>query len=681
MGELSGIQEKEFVNFQISALDHFNEFRAFLEISGDVTIHSYRIFEKEVKGATHLEGEIVERSELPSPEESDYPNCRFTCHFRGNAILHGATCPQETLLIIEGFEDYKLLQTDKLKQGDKIRCTVIPFKDLPEEFQSTQQADDLNLFMLENYYVLNAGIIKTYSDNPFMPKSGLFCIDGSDDYVSVFERHINPQIPDSVIEAQNRAIQNDLQKMNKILDGYDDDKLQEINERFVVAWEQEKKKDSDGHNRVENNVWRNINDSFWSLPEDYTFLSKAEQLTQESLDCFAALKKACEANGVQLIVSLVPNYHVIAARVINRDFRDIPDIQTATFVKQLSEIGVETIYSSDAIIQNHNRYPFAFFFPSNPHPSDTAQDVITDILTERLKRYHFESSLVPESFSVKASPHCYGNDQKYLFPGDCDIGNNEAGKAYTNREILYDGKLIPLSKDAPVITIGNSYQQTPMRYPDSFPTLLSCKLNTAIDWYRIGGYGPFSDIIIQFLTRADFFLKNKKVLVLCIGTDHLSYTNKTGTILNIAQLDKNRMILNQKKLITNIIPPSNNTDSAFFQNKDIWGALSTMDKSCFSIKESGKALFSFELDDTNNDFAIDESKPLVFVVPMACPPRNACKLRMNDVTHTIPCFYSQDGAKFFNLSYELPAGTREITIYAEGKTGARFAIKDIQIWQ
>ena len=154
---------------------------------------------------TVVEGEIIERSELPDPKGSDYPNCRFTAHFVGNAISSGEPCPKELALLLEGFKDYSILETDELTTGDKVQCHVIPFESLPEEFQATQQADDLNLFLLETYYVVDVEKINAYSDDPLVPKSGIFFLDGNADYISVFERHINPPIPIGVIDAQEKT--------------------------------------------------------------------------------------------------------------------------------------------------------------------------------------------------------------------------------------------------------------------------------------------------------------------------------------------------------------------------------------------------------------------------------------------------------------------------------------------
>ena len=678
--ELSGVHEDECINIELTALEHFESISPFLEIHGDVTIHRLRIYQKAIKGVTHLEGLIMERSVLPDPEESDYPNCRFTVQFEGAVILDGEPVPKEIELIIEGFENYKVLATDRLERGNRVAVSIIPFEELPEEQQTTQQADDLNLFLLKTYYVANIKKINGYSDNPLMPKSQILFLDDNTDYVSVFERHVNPPISQELIDAQNKSIQEDLQKMNRLLRDYDNNKIQEINDRFLNVWEDEMKKDSNGYNRMREYVWRRIDDSFWCLPIRYNkLLPEPDMLTQNSLDCFSALKRACEANGVQLIVSIVPYFFTISARVINPEFRNIPDLQTAFMVKQLSEIGIETIYSADAIIQNYNRYPFAFFYPHNSHPSDTAQDVITDILSERLARYDFNQSLDSDLFSVRQYPHVYGNDPHYLFPENCDIGDNVAGQTYTNREILYNGEQIHFSKDAQMITIGNSFQQTPMDYPDSIPTLLSYKMNAPVDCYRIGGQGPFTDILIQILTRTDYFLKNKKVLIFYVGAEHIVAADRLDYFLNIAQLDKTRLALNGKTLITHFIPTSN-TKNDSFRDQTIWGNLSKMDKSCFIVNENNESLCSLKLDHIPNS-RIDDSKPITLIIPATAPPNSSCVLCIDNQSQKIQNFCTSEMARFFNLAFELPAGTKEIDIKAEGKNGTMFAIKDIQIWQ
>ena len=635
------------------------------------------LINSESDSITRVEGTIEERSILPDPGESDYPNCRFTAHFIGNTILSGQACPKEVNLIIEGFADYATLRNNDLKEGDRVVCTLIPFDKLPEDDQSTQQADDLELYLLDSYYALDIKVINSFSDSGFIPSSGILFSDGNDDYLSIFKRHINPSISERIQIAQNTSIQNDLDKMNSLLKGFDEAKIQEISKSFEEAWRIEQEKDAPGHNRIGDYVWRNVDNSFWTLPLKYTFLKKPEELSKTTLDCFSALKSALEANGVQLIVSFVPNFNVISSRVINKQFKDIPDLQTATFVKQLSEIGVEAIYASDSIIRNYNKYPFAFFFPSNPHPSDTTQDILSDLLAERLKRYGISRSLDSKLFSETQSPHIYTDDEAYLFPKNCDIGNNTEGQSYTCRRILYNHENISKSKESPVIVIGNSHMQTPLLSPDSLPALLSYKICSLVDWYRIVRFGPFSDIMIRLLTDHDFFLKNKKVLIMQVGTDHLLVVNQKETMLDIAQIDSERAVLNKKKMKTHFKVSSNVKDS-MITDEGLWGSLAGIDKAILSIDKSGELEFKFDLEHLSS---IRNTEPIICFIPHMCSSNTSCKMSVNDQQKIMRSPNSAENAKFFNLAFELPAGTKEITIKVNGKEGSLFAIKDIQIWQ
>ena len=605
-----------------------------------------------------VEGEILERSELPDPSESDYPNCRFTAHFNGNSIECGEPCPKEMSLIIDGFVNYTILDTNLLTPGDKVECTIVPFDKLPDEFKSTQQADDLNLFLLENYYAINIRKIQSFSDNAIMPRSGIFFSNGTDEYVSIFERRLNDSIPQQVKDAQTTSIRNDLEMMNRLLQEYDDEKINEINKRFNEVWNEEKKKDISGHNRTGAFVWRNIDNSFWCLPISYTFLSKPALLTSKTLDCFAALKEACEANNTQFIVSLVPNCFVISSRVINKDFRDVPDLQTATYVKQLSEIGVETIYSADSIIKNYNRYPFAFFFPGNAHPSDTAQDVNSEILANRLQRYSIEHDLDPALFSVKQSPHVYRDQDPYLFPKDCDIGDNKSGTPYTCREVLYDGKILPQTSNASIITLGNSYMQTPMNNPDSLPTLLSMKLLTPVDYLRVNASGPFTSIISQILITPERFLKHKKVLIMYFGTDALSDADTNSLMVNIREEDKNHLILDKKSVVMTYNDlKSVETDDSI--DNSLWENLPQ--KHIQVLGESG----ILDIAKISIDSQTDTSKSVVCMIPAVCFRNQSASFLVNGIKKGIPSFYRNPFYSF--ISFQLSPGTKTIEISAEGK--------------
>ncbi len=372
-----------------------------------VKLNEFAIFLADIK-KTVVEGEIVERSELPDPQKSDYPNCRFSVHFTGNSIKSGEPCPRDIVLVVEGFSNYKILATNDIAAGDKIECSIIPFDALSEEYKSTQQADDLNLFLLDNYYVIDIKKINSFTDNAIMPKSGILFLDGCESYISIYEREINPPISPEFIKSKEKCIEAELRKMDELLNGYDETRIKEINTEFSTAWKREKEKDIEGYNRLGTYVWRNVDSSFWCLPINYnTLIPKFNKLTDETLDCFSALREACEANGVQLIVAMVPNNYVISSRIINEHFRNIPDIQMATYVKQLSEIGIEAVYTADSVVSNYNRFEFAYNYPLDYHPADTTQDVISELIAKRVERYEFgDVKLDPSRFSCMLYSCC-----------------------------------------------------------------------------------------------------------------------------------------------------------------------------------------------------------------------------------------------------------------------------------
>lgn len=628
---------------------------------------------------TVVEGEIVERSELPDPQKSDYPNCRYTVHFNGNSIKSGEPCPKELSLVIEGFENYRVLPNNDINTGDKVQCTIFPFEELPEDYQSTQQADDLELFLLESYYVLDIRTIEKFTDNELMPMSGIYFSEKNEDYISLFDRHINDPIPPETKNLQIADIQYDAQKMDNLLTAYTEAQFKEINARFAEAWNEEKKKDPPHFNRVGNYVWRNLEGSFWTLPtETSTILSTPDKMSQEMLDCFSSLKHVLEANGVQLIVSLVPTMNVIAARVINKEFKDVPDIQTATYVKQLSEIDIETIYASDQIIDNYNIFSFAFFIPKNPHPSDTVQEILANILSERLRRYRIEPELDLALFSEVQFPHVYKEEEDYLFPENCNIGDNQAGKSYTCRDILYKGEKIKRDKESPIMVIGNSFIETPISTPDSLPALLTYKLRIPVDWHRVSGYGPFSDILIQLMSNPDFYLKGKKVFIIQVGTMHITAVNRAETMLDIAKLDHEQVLLNNKKMKGHVFLTSN-VDAETETNDELWGPLSAVEKTVLKIDETGALTFSFKVEQIGSDISND--MPIVCVIPHMCTTNTSCTLSVNNIQKPMHCPNYTQNSRFFNLVYEFPAGTKELSIKIEGKAGRFLTIKDIQIWQ
>ena len=277
------------------------------------------------------------------------------------------------------------------------------------------------------------------------------------------------------------------------------------------------------------------------------------------------------------------------------------------------------------------------------------------------------------------SSHIYYTDTPYLFPEGCDIGSYKAGDSYECRHIYYQNDFVTKNKNASVLVLGNSFILSPMSpsSPEALPTLLSYKMHSSTDWYRISGYGPFSDIMIQLLTNPDKFLRNKKVLIMQVGTDHLQVANSREIMLDIAQLDSERVLLNNRKMKSHFALSSNVNESEI-TDVELWGPLSNTNKSVHKIDKSGKMEFAFDLEQTGN---INNTEPIICFIPHMCVSNTSCKLTINNQQKTMHAPNYAKNAKFFNLVFELPAGTKEIRITVSGKEGFLFAIKDIQIWQ
>ena len=644
-------------------------FRIMLEITGDVILKEMVLTELPddlaQDGITLVEGTVEECSAIPTPRKSDYPDCRFTMHFAGDHILRGASCPREIQLLADGFLKYRLLPTSKLKKGDRIRCYIMPFEKLPEERQTTQQADDLELFTLENYYLLECETIKWFYESG----SDILFSDDNREYIALFERKINPPLPEELERQQAQEIESDLKKIDALLDGWTEEKKEQTEAAFQKAWDAEKAKDKPGFNRVGEYVWRNADNSFWCLPETYTLIEKYDPITPWNLECLTALRDFLRANGCQLIVSLLPDSYAMAARVINPEFRHVPDFQAALTVRELLEHGIEAVYVPDELLKAYNRYPFAYFFPSNPHPADTAQDVIADMLTAKLMRFGFPETLVRSRFSIGSSPHVYDarpDRARYAFPQNCDIGDHQPGTGWQCRQVLYENRKLLPDPESPILFFGNSYMQTPMDWPDSLPTLLSEKMAVPSDFYRIAGSGPMTSFIQSLIRDPEKFLKGKKVIICTMGVWNL---HNGVRFCSIREMDRQALLLGGKTR-KKIFPVSGgNTEEMAKFARNLDGA------EFFTIPADGKYLIA-EISLPEEEMG---TSARCLSIPVCAKAPCPAKLEINGIPQTIPECY---GVYQWNkIVTEIPEGTEKVKIELTGEPGTVLAVSNIQLYR
>lgn len=682
VSEIIPIKEEKTLEAEIDVFDRFANIAPIIMFKGDVVIASFKTYRKDFDNFTIVEGEITERSDLPDPKTSDYPNCRYTAHFVGNAIFSGMPCNKELSLSIDGFENQKVLGTNSIKAGDKVRCAIVPTDSIPDELASIQEADDLSLFALDSYLVTTLQKITSYTD--VAPANGnnaqVFFKSDVFDFKSVFGR-INSPVPEEQKIAQKKRIEKDLSDANRMI-GYLEENREDIEQRFQKAWSYERDRDTNGHNRVGNLVWRNKNNSFWGLRYDYTLVPATPYvLPKDKLDAVVALKDFLESNGIQLIVSLVPNRFEIASRVINPEFADVPVYQLASFVKQLSEAGVECPYNAKHIIDNYDLYPFAYLFPADEHPASTVQHCIAEVIAERLADYHFPRDLDKNLFShvqVATSDDDNGGKPLHKYPTNCDIGDNIPDELYTSDEIRYDGKRVARDTSSEILVTGNSFAFSPgaPSKQHSFPAFLSEQMLHPIDDYIVVSQGPMTVIIQRFFEKPESFLLNKKVLVMHMAADHLIGNKIVWN--NISEMDNRKLMLNGKKLVSSLSVPGNGDWTNAITNdtvRSVWGKfVGKTDYMCHN--EEPNVLFDLSIDD------LDPSKPFVCVVQtVRSPIYTIPTLICNGLEASVPASHDYRTLFWQDLYYQIPAGTKKLKLELQGKANTLVGFNKVLIYQ
>ena len=680
--KISAGETKQF-EAELSVFEQLANIAPTLTVRGSAILENFYTYQKIHDDFSIVEGEITERSSLPDPKDSDYPDCRYTAHFVGNAIISGLSCNKELSLSIDGFHNKAILNTNSLKVGDKIKCAIVPIDSVPDNLASIQEADELSLFTLDSYLATTIQKISSYTDTTYLPVSSTHFKSESFDFKSVFEERVNPPLSNNLLLSQQERIRKDLEAANEMLQTYES--AQETTEpEFQEAWAKEKERFSDDYNTIKRgssivHYWRNINHSFWCLPPQYTLIPKSlPVLSEDKLEALVAFKDFLEANGIQLIVSLVPDRYEIASRVINSDFSDVPVYQLLSYVKQLSEAGIECPYYPPSIIEQYNLFPFAYLFPNDSHPGTTVQYCIAQIIADRLSNFHFPKTLQTSKFShVQVPTYADTVTNNYKYPYNCDIDNNEAGEGYTNDEIHYEGKILTKDSGSAIYVVGNSFMQTPgWTQQNSLPAFLSEQMLYPVDDFRVDQKGPMTTIIQRIFDNPGHFLKGKRVLVLQVASVYLDDDSFTWN--NIRTMDNHRMLLNGKQLVSTFSIRGEGNFAKEISNPAVsaaWERFAGKHEIITNSDEKREILHA-------NIKEIDETKPFVCIVSTVRSSFFSFPtLSVNGVSEPIPAGYAPPSLSWQDVYFSVPAGTTEITIELQGKKGTVVGFNQVQIYQ
>ena len=666
-GTTGRISEK----FSLSCLDGYDICTPVISVKGHAVIHRLRILRESVPGCTVVEGTIKTRSRLPAPEQTDYPDCYYTAHFIGNAIKSGKTAPRELALTIAGFKNKKTLYTDSIKDGDKIECVVLPFSQLPDDKQSVQQADDLQLFSLENYYVLSVHKLSAFSEDPRNPGSGTFFTDNDDNYVSIFRRAANAPIDRHRENDQAMRIHDDLTKTKAMLAEWSAPKRRDTAKSFKNEWEREKSKDAPGRNRKAINgglfVWRKIGKAYFQLHQYYYDLLPEKEINRSNIEAIVNLRQALAANGVQLIISLIPDRNHITARIMNPAFRNVPDYQSLNACRQLLENGIEVISPWRELIDNFDEEELCFNLYADPHPSTLAQKTAARMLAQRLARYGLKKHFAQSDFDFIWSPANHFALHA-VWPENCDIGEHKAGTSVMVRQPRLKGKPLAANRNSEILVVGDSFSETPYIKANALATWLAFFSGCSVDFHQFSGNGPETVFIRQLLRDPDKFLKNKKVLIIHTGM-HALYSYSW---LDIKQVDQSLKDLSQSRHIATFSPADAAADLKNIDTQTLERRKKLPSGTDYVV--SGGPLHIAERDIEKNF----RDKKLLCIVPTVLF-RGEVTLVVNGVEKKLVPGYVYSQASYNNLVFPIPAGSTKIGIDARGSKNAYFILNDIEI--
>jgi len=654
--------------------------RPSLGISGDLTLRNFVMKSSEDARTTWAEGIVTAISKLPDPAKSDYPDCYYTARFRVENILGGDTIPRDLVLLIPGFQNYTSGALSMVKAGQKLKVRLCPFDALSCAEKAVQHADDLMLFDLSEYFLRGVVPIQGFSSR----KSGIPFSESSADYVSIYHGGLNPLLTPEEKVAREKRIALDQRRMGEFL-GQTNGKEREYSEQFQKLWEQLQRADKFSENSTGSYLWQRVDNSFWGLPIRYRFMAEPNGLNPAKLRALQSFNEVCLANGIQFIVQLVPNMYSIAARVLVPELRNVPDPQCALLIKQLTDVGIEAIYPIDRLLADYDRHPLMFFYPTNRHPADGCQDILTDMVAERICKYLPEKSSTAAQakfFSECEVENIYG--AKFCWPEHCDIGNFKAGEPVLCRQVLYAGKPIVFNPASPVLVIGNSFSQTPTGN-GSYPAYLARKLNLIPDYYLVAGFGVTTTVFQSFFNNRERYMKGKKFVVLILGADCLL---APVPIPDLRLLDENALRMRNQRSVGEILLQEVSTPAFDIDNLlrakpqnvhyiAAWRrfATSAMLERLLSKKNRSYNLNSVALPDT-----VDPEKETFYVIIAAAFRLQSVSLTINGRPHAL--LVNPYEVEPQQIVGTLPPGTRELTIQLRGSADNTIvAIKRIIFFQ
>lgn len=481
------------------------------------------------KNIAVVSAQVQERSEIPDPKTSPYPDCLHTLKMKTLQVEKGKNIPPEFILVVPSFKNRELTPESKWKPSDMMKVSMIRFQEECETVRRIQQSDTLEDFDSERYSLVYT-----------IPPRKIYCLDNGvrinlpftkkRKYISGYDRPQNPPLTSREAAARKQRIATELNRMKDILKTMPASP-RELNRQFEKIWKKNRKK----YQHTEDGIyWCREGKSFFALGELQSFVDEKD--ISPVVQSIKDLSDYLLVHGISMITVICPNYYDISARMMNPEFSGLPDYNAARIVRQLLEQGVETLYISDEILAHGLDYDLLFHYPSDPHPAYGTQQMAARRIAGYVRKAFPEicrKQYRPEQFTEK--PTLYPipdsirqqkqNLWKIWFPAD--------GPFYP--QILLDGKLIQPDSRSPIMLYGNSFLHSPEQLPQQqLVSELTRELNMGVGSMYRAWIHPLTTMTLELLKDPDKYLKGRKVLVFYYGVIFFHQQQ----VWNIKELDR-----------------------------------------------------------------------------------------------------------------------------------------------
>ena len=506
-----------------------------LRMKGNLDIEQITVIEgkdQREKETSIVAARILETSEIPDPEKSPYPDCLYAVKVKILLIEKwGDDLTEELVLLVPAFRNRKKTPESKWKKGDLVHISMIRVQKETEAVRAIQQSDTLDDFDSERYSLTRLVTPQTVRPLSDPEKWEKVIFRRSSVYISGYERPQNPPLTKEEAENRKQRIAVQLEKMKKLLETMKNTP-EELNGKYLNIFKKNRKF---FHKHGKNTYWKKQGRAYFSAADGQIFF-RGCGCRSKTMKSIQELSNYLLLHGVSLIMVICPDACDISARMMNEELTGLPDYNAANITKQLLEHGVETLYISDAVMDQAARYDLMFYYPGDPHPAEGTQQVAARLISQYLKR-HF-----PEVCRTKYHPeHFTEKPKRYETTDWIKKTNQELWAAWFPQgspfyqQILLDGKPITSDPTSQVILYGNSFLHTPGDSTDKYlPAALTRELKMGVYVMHRVWIHPLTTMLLDLLQNPEQHLKGKKVCVFYYGVSHFNLTE----IWNIRELDQ-----------------------------------------------------------------------------------------------------------------------------------------------